>query len=307
MVEHILQTFDLTKRYKLKDAKSVLALNKVNISLKEGEIFGLLGPNGAGKTTLVSILSTLLQPTSGYAEIFGYNILKHPKKIKQKIGLMLGAEITYNRISGLDNLKFFCRLYGIKNYKEKIKDITTQLGIYKWLPQYVEKYSRGMKLRLALSRVLLIEPDIFFLDEPMLGLDPESVKKVIQILINLKKTILLTSHQMHIVEQLCERIAFLNKGVVIKVDTLQNFQKLIRETIYIKVEISPEKKKDLKRELNGVKFVIEFVDEKNGGLIHIKEKKDYPELLKILSNFPILKVQEIDPTLDEIFIELSKS
>ncbi|MFX1258131.1 MAG: ATP-binding cassette domain-containing protein [Promethearchaeota archaeon] len=309
MVESIVETFDLTKIYKMKKAEPILALNNVNISIEKGEIFGLLGPNGAGKTTLVEILTTLLQPTSGYAEVLGFNILKYPNKIKQKIGLMLGDEIIYYRLSGYDNLKFFCRIYGIKNYKEKVRSITTQLGIYNWLDQLVEKYSRGMKLRLALSRVLLIEPEILFLDEPMLGLDPESVKKVVNILLNLKKTktILLTSHQMHIVEQTCDRIAFLNKGIILKVDTQEAFKKLVRETIHIKIEINSKKKKELIKELNDLNFIIEFIDEKNGGIIHIKDKKDYPELLKVLSNYPILKVQEIEPNLDDIFIELSKS
>ncbi|MFX0073745.1 MAG: ATP-binding cassette domain-containing protein, partial [Candidatus Hermodarchaeota archaeon] len=135
----IIETFDLTKEYKLKTGGKILALNKLNISINEGEIFGLLGPNGAGKTTLVSILSTLLQPTSGYAKIYGFDIRKKndAKRIKRKIGLMLGDEMVYYRMTGVDNLKFFARIYRIKNYKEKIKDITSTLGIYDKLGEYV--------------------------------------------------------------------------------------------------------------------------------------------------------------------------
>ena len=162
----VIETFDLTKAYKLKTGGKILALDNINLSINEGEIFGLLGPNGAGKTTLVSILSTLLQPTSGYAEIYGLDISKHgnAKKIKHKIGLMLGAEMIYFRMTGIDNLKFFSRLYRIKNSSQKIKDITTNLGIYNKLGEYVSSYSRGQKLRIALARVLLIEPEILFLD-----------------------------------------------------------------------------------------------------------------------------------------------
>ena len=140
MTQKIIETFDLTKDYKLKNGKSITALNKVNISIKEGEIFGLLGPNGAGKTTLISILTTLLQPTSGYAIIDGYNLIKNPNQAKSRISLMLESDMLYYRITGYDNLKFFCKIYGISNYKEKINNIAKEFGLEKWLNQYVENF-----------------------------------------------------------------------------------------------------------------------------------------------------------------------
>lgn len=304
----VIETFDLTKAYKLKTGGKILALNKVNISINEGEIFGLLGPNGAGKTTLVSILSTLLQPTSGYAEIYGLDISKHgnAKKIKHKIGLMLGAEMVYFRMTGIDNLKFFSRLYRIKNSSQKIKDITTNLGIYNKLGEYVSSYSRGQKLRIALARVLLIEPEILFLDEPLLGLDPKTTRDLISILLKLNKTILLTSHQMHIVEQLCERIAFLNNGKVIKIDTQENYKKLISEFIRISFDIfEKDKKTELEKELNSLNYVKNISKRKDGFLITISDNKYYPDLLTNLGKYPIQRVQEIEPSLDDVFVELS--
>ena len=122
MSEDIIEIKNLTKEYKLRTGGKVLALNNINLTIKKGEIFGLLGPNGAGKTTLVSILSTLLQPTSGTAKIFGLDIKKNPNKIKRKIGLMLGDEIIYYRMTGIDNLKFFARIYRIKDYNEKRRE-----------------------------------------------------------------------------------------------------------------------------------------------------------------------------------------
>jgi len=304
----VIETFDLTKAYKLKTGGKILALDNINISINEGEIFGLLGPNGAGKTTLVSILSTLLQPTSGYAEIYGLDISKHgnAKKIKHKIGLMLGAEMVYFRMTGIDNLKFFSRLYRIKNSSQKIKDITTNLGIYNKLGEYVSSYSRGQKLRIALARVLLIEPEILFLDEPLLGLDPKTTRDLISILLKLNKTILLTSHQMHIVEQLCERIAFLNNGKVIKIDTQENYKKLISEFIRISFDIfEKDKKTELEKELNSLNYVKNISKRKDGFLITISDNKYYPDLLTNLGKYPIQRVQEIEPSLDDVFVELS--
>ena len=195
MDENIIETFDLSKIYHLKGHdKKIVALKDVNIKVKKGEIYGLLGPNGAGKTTLIQILTTLMHPTSGYAIINGFNILKNPLAIKRRIGLMLGEEMIYNRLKGYDNLKFFCKIYNIPNYNERIKSISKEFDLYDWLDQYVEKYSAGMKVKLALCRALLIDPPILFLDEPTLGLDVNTTNYFIEKIKNLNKTIFLTSH-----------------------------------------------------------------------------------------------------------------
>jgi ABC-2 type transport system ATP-binding protein len=308
MTRKIIETFDLTKDYKLKGGGKLRALNRINISIDEGEIFGLLGPNGAGKTTLVSILSTLIQPTSGYATIYGLDLRKNVnvKKIKPKIGLMLGDEMVYFRMTGIDNLKFFTRIYRIKNSSRKIKEITTNLGIYNKLEEYVSTYSRGQKLRLALCRVLLIEPEILFLDEPLLGLDPKTTRELIKIILELNKTILLTSHQMHIVEELCGRIAFLNKGNIIKIDSQENYKKLLSEFIRIRFDIyDMAKKTELKKELKSLNFITKIVNKEDGFIISISDSKHYPVLLTCLGKYPVRKIQEIEPTLDDVFIELS--
>jgi len=308
MNHKIIETFDLTKEYKLKGGGKLHALNKINISINEGEIFGLLGPNGAGKTTLVSILSTLIQPTSGYATIYGLDIRKNVnvKKIKPKIGLMLGDEMVYFRMTGIDNLKFFTRIYRIKDSSRKIKEIATKLGISNKLEEYVSNYSRGQKLRLALCRVLLIEPEILFLDEPLLGLDPKTTRELIKIILGLNKTILLTSHQMFIVEELCERIAFLNKGNIIKIDSQENYIKLLSEFIRIRFDIyDKDEKVDLEKELKSLNYITHISNKKNGFLISISDYKHYPELLTCLGKYPVRKIKEIEPTLDDVFIELS--
>ena len=308
MNNKIIETFDLTKDYKLKGGGKIRALNKINITINEGEIFGLLGPNGAGKTTLVSILSTLIQPTSGYVTIYGLDISKNvnAKKIKSKIGLMLGNEMVYFRMTGIDNLKFFTRIYRIKNSSKKIKEITTNLGIYNKLGEYVSSYSRGQKLRLALCRVLLTEPEILFLDEPLLGLDPKTTRELIKIILGLNKTILLTSHQMHVVEKLCGRIAFLNKGNIIKIDSQENFIKLLSEFIRIRFDIYDKNEKiHLEKELKSLNYITHISNKKDGFLISISDAKYYPELLTCLGKYPVRKIQEIEPTLEDVFVELA--
>ena len=308
MNEKIIETFNLSKEYKLKSGGKISALNNINISINKGEIFGLLGPNGAGKTTLVSILSTLIQPTSGYANIYGFDIRKksNAKRIKRRIGLMLGDEMVYYRMTGFDNLKFFARIYRINNYNKKIKEVTSNLGIHDKLGEYVSNYSRGQKLRLALSRVLLIDADILILDEPLLGLDPKTTRYLVKFLLELNKTILLTSHQMHIVRQLCDRIAFLNQGNIIKIDTQENYLKLLSEFIRISFELPDKtKRNEIEKELRSLNYINNIDNKKNEFIISISDYKFYPDLLTCLGKYPVQKVKEIEPTLDDVFIKLS--
>lgn len=252
---------------------------------------------------MVSILTTLLQPTSGYATLFGHNISKEAWFVKENVGLMLGGEMIYLRLTGYRNLKFFCKLYGIKNYKEKIKELMELFNLSNWLNQYASNYSQGMKLKLALARVLLLEPKILFLDEPMLGLDPNSVKDVIQILKNLNITIFLTSHQMNIVSKLCDRIAFLKEGKILMVDTQENFKKIISEKIKFQIEVST-KRHELINNLNKLDFVSRINDNDDNIIFSINNDNDLPKLLGILKDYPIIHFNELRPTLEDVFIKL---
>ena len=303
--EYAIEVFDLTKIYKMKRKKEFIpALKNINLKIKKGEIFGLLGPNGAGKTTMVSILTTLIQPTSGYATILGHNILKEAWFVKENIGLMLGGEMVYTRLTGYRNLKFFCKLYGIKDYKTKINYLTEILNLKDWMNQYVSAYSKGMVLKLALARVLLIEPKILFLDEPMLGLDPISVKKVISILKNLNITIFLTSHQMDIVSRLCDKIAFLKEGKIIKIDTQDNFKKMITGKVKIQVEVL-KKKENLISCLNRLDFISNINEDMNKIDFLLNDENNFPELLDSLKDYPVIHFNEIKPTLEDAFIKLT--
>jgi len=304
MNRNIIETFDLTKRYKLKGRnKDIFALNNVNISIKEGEVFGLLGPNGAGKTTMIQILTTLLNPTNGYAIIDGYNIIKNPKKAKAKVALMLGSNMLYYRITGYDNLKFFCNIYNVPNYKEKINSMAIEFGLEKWLNQYVENFSSGMKMKLALCRTLLLNRDILILDEPTLGLDVKSISFIVNILKNSNKTIFLTSHDMNVVEKLCDRIAFIDKGYILKIGTKEDIKKLIQSEIKIEIKIVENQEK-LKYELNQQTFINEYINTKEGFIISLKNRKYYRDLLLILGKFNILKVKEIDLSIEEMFLKI---
>jgi len=313
MTYKIVETFNLSKTYYLKKGgylrghkREFKAMDNVNISIKEGEIFGLLGLNGAGKTTLIQILSTLLQPTSGYALVDGFNILKKPIAAKSRIALMLESDMLYYRLTGYSNLKFFCKLYNIPNYKEKINRISKEFGLKKWLDQLVEKYSSGMKMKLSLMRTILLERKITFLDEPTLGLDVKSVAFMINKIKKMNSTIFLTSHNMSVVEKLCDRIAFINKGKIIKIGNKDDIKRFEQSEIKILVEIK-ENKNQLKNELINLDFVndvIENENKKNELIVLLNNREDYQDLLSILVNYKIRKIKEQELSLEDLFLNL---
>ena len=303
---YVIETFNLTKRYKMRGkAEKLTALNNVNLKVKEGEIFGLLGPNGAGKTTLVSILTTLLQPSEGYAKVLGRNVLTERYFIKKNVGLMLGSDMIYYRLTGYRNLKFFCKIYNINDYEKKIKDIVEILGLTSKLNQLVETYSSGMKVKLALARILLIDPKILFLDEPMLGLDPIIVKEIMNVLTNLKKTIFITSHQMNVVESMCSKIAFLKQGNVIKIDTKENFVKFLQKEIKIQIKIGLDKIIELTDELSSLNYVSNIELKKDIVYFNIQDRNCYPKIFGILQKYPIKQIKELETSLEDIFIKLN--
>lgn len=306
---NIIETFDISKIYHLKGRKKkIQALNKVNLSIKEGEKFGLLGPNGAGKTTIVSILTMLTQPSEGYAIIDGYNILKKPNIVKQKIALMFGNEMIYYRITGYANLKFFCKIYEIKNYKEKIEKFTKEFGLKKWIHEYVEKYSTGMKCKLALCRVLLLDPKIIFLDEPTLGLDLLTTNFIINKLRNLDKTVFLTSHNMSVLEKACNKFAFIKDGSIILKGSIEELKDLYQQEVQVVIIV--EKNTQLIKSLEQVKFInnISAIMDKNKNIqeitVVLKNRKNYKDLLSIVKDYNITKIYEKELNIEDLFLKI---
>lgn len=208
----------------------VTALNNINLSIKENCIFGIIGPNGAGKTTLIKLLTNLISPTSGTIKVLGYDISKNSKLISRHINYIYGGERgLYVRLSAYDNLKFFGRLYKIptKVLYERIETLLKFVGLDEMKHKRVELFSKGMKQRLHIARGLLNDPEILFLDEPTIGLDPVGANQLHQLLFDLKKkgkTIIITTHYMNEVEKLCDNIALLKNGQILAINTIKGLK-----------------------------------------------------------------------------------
>jgi len=213
----MIQINQLSKKYKTAEAYSV---HKLDLTIKKGEIFGLLGPNGAGKTTLISMLSSLLKPTSGSFSIDGLNFKEHKKQLKQLIGIVPQEYALYPSLTAYENLYYFGSMYGLRGnaLKENIDEYLEILGLSQFAHKKIANFSGGMKRRVNLMASILHKPKVLFLDEPTVGVDVQSKNAIIAYLKQLNKdgtTILYTSHHLNEAEHFCTRVAIIDLGTIV--------------------------------------------------------------------------------------------
>ncbi len=294
--------------------KEVVAVDGITFDVNRGELFGLLGPNGAGKTTTIKMLTTLLIPTGGTAKILGYDVVDQANAIRARIGFIFGGERgLYWRLSGIDNLRYFASLYHVDPAvtKKRIPQLLELVGLSDRGEEKVEGYSRGMKQRLHIARTLLHDPEILFLDEPTMGLDPVGGREIRQVIRNLqseKKTILLTTHYMFEADALCERVAVIDRGRIVALDTPEALKHVVRDLAVIEIEVFgvPEKILNQIRKLPFVDTVsVEDLDQKQMLLVQsAKGPEAVPPLLASLDSVRVGKVSVREPTLEDAYVRL---
>ena len=291
------ETENLTKKY-----NALLAVDQLNLQIKDGEIFGLLGPNGAGKTTTLSMLATLLKPTTGTARVNGYDIISQPSEVRQSIGIVFQDPSSDDILTGWENLYLHSLMFGVPK-EERKKKIDYVLGLVDLRDRsgdIVKKYSGGMRRRLELARGLLHNPRILFLDEPTLGLDPqtrEHIWEYIEGLVKAEKvTIIITTHYMEEADRLCNRIAIIDHGRVVALDSPSNLKsKMGGEVIKLQTR-SPTL--DQIKELDYVTSV-----KKTDKAVVLTVKNASTHLQEILSKIGQVESVEIrTPTLNDVFL-----
>ena len=203
-----------------RDYNGLRAVDQISFAVEPGEIFGFLGPNGAGKSTTIKMLTGQLRPTAGTASVAGYDILEQREQLQARIGVVFEFQNIYERLSARDNLLFTARLYGVP--KSRVDEVLQMVGLAERANEKAKKYSNGMKQRLLIARALLPSPEVIFLDEPTKGLDPGVARAIRNIVADLAKegvTIFLTTHYMEEADRLCRRVAILEKGKIVALDT----------------------------------------------------------------------------------------
>jgi ABC-2 type transport system ATP-binding protein len=216
---------NLTKRF-----GNVVAVNRLNLSVSKGEIFGFIGPNGAGKTTTLRMMGGVLAPTEGSVVIDGLNMASEPEKVKKRIGFIPDRPFLYEKLTGMEFLRFTADLYEIKDdlFRKKSEEVLKKFLLYDWGDELIESYSHGMKQRLIISAAILHDPKVIVVDEPMVGLDPAGIKMVKGLIRDLAQkgtTLFMSTHTLAMAEDVCDRIGIIHKGVLIAIGTTEELKR----------------------------------------------------------------------------------
>ena len=296
------QTFKLTKRF-----NGLVAVNGVDLEIKKGELFSLLGPNGAGKTTTIRMLCCLLKPTEGTASVLGYDIAKEPFKVKKLIGVSPQDTVLSERLNCWENLALIGKVHGLSSnqVKRRSKELLETMGLMERSKDQVRKFSGGMKRRLSIAMALVSDPQVLFLDEPTLGLDPQARRTVWEYIAALKgkKTILLTTHYMEEADFLSERIGIINEGRVVALGTSQELKTNLLEmrSMVISTEnLTAEVMEDLRNKYSRL--------EKVKGRLKISHKDlDFKEIVDYLHSrgVTVYSAALEQPTLEDVFIQIT--
>lgn len=296
-----------------KTFKKKIAVEDVNFYLEEGESVGLLGPNGAGKSTTISMISTLLPPSEGTVKYNGKDALKHPEELRPILGVVPQEIALYEELSAYENMKFFGKVYGLsgKKLEDKIQEVLSLVGLNERQKDAVNTYSGGMKRRINIAVALMHEPEILIMDEPTVGIDPQSRNYILDMVRKLNRenglTVLYTSHYMEEVEKLCDRVYIMDHGQIIASGTKEELKSILsnEETIQIQVE---QVKKAFSEQLvsqEGVNRVME--DDAGYSLIVSKGEQLLGEIFECArqTETKILGIHVQTPTLEDVFLHLT--
>jgi len=328
MSDSILTVRNLQKKYGDHEV-----VKGISFSVKEGEVFGLLGPNGAGKTQTISMLTGVIEPTAGTAEIGGYDIRKQMNKVKEINGLVPQDLALYPTLSARANLNFFGRIYGLrgKDLKERVEDVLRIVSLTDRADDAVEKYSGGMKRRVNIAAGLVHHPRLFFLDEPTVGVDPQSRNHIFESVQRLNRergmSIVYTSHYMEEVEMLCDRVAIIDNGEIIALDTIPNLIAMLGGgVIHVGVQKVNDELLQNIRQLPGVKQAAiasqlvgplptegEAADAPptpTNPVIKVEAHKSQEALINLLRFFNdcdvhVVSLKVLEPNLENVFLHLT--
>ena len=301
MSEHIIEVENLVKKY-----GDLVAVNDISFNVAPGEIFGFLGPNGAGKTTTINILCTLTKPTSGRASIAGLDVVHKQSQVRQQIGLVFQDPSLDERLSGLQNLRFHALVYGVPGSvrEARIEQLLRMMALWDKRNNKVQTFSGGMKRRLELARGLLHHPGVLFLDEPTLGLDPQTRNRMWEYILELRQqegtTIFLTTHYMDEADK-ADRIAVIDLGKLIAMDTPANLKRVVgRDIISLKTDDNDKAVAEIR-----TRYQVEARHDGDGLCFEVTNGEEFlPVLLREFST-RIVSVSMRRPSLDDVFLKLT--
>jgi ABC-2 type transport system ATP-binding protein len=310
----LVRTYVAKTGFVRRSSKEVEAVRGISFEIAAGELFGLLGPNGAGKTTTIKLLTTLLLPTSGRASVLGFDVATQTREVRRRIGYVFGGERgLYDRLTGLENLKYFADLYRVspRSKAARISELLELVGLTGRKDERVEGYSRGMRQRLHIARGLLHDPPVVFLDEPTIGLDPVGARELRDVIGNLAssgKAVLLTTHYMFEADALCDRIAVIDHGRIVAEGTPDALKRRVAGRSVVEIETfgAAEETIERLRRVAGVASVT--VEQREQTQLLVVQAADGSELvqplLHELEGTRVGRVSTREPTLEDAYVDL---
>ncbi len=308
----MIKTQNISKTFRIgkKGQTELKAVQNLNLEVDKGEAFGFLGPNGAGKTTTVRMLTALIRPSSGQAQIAGYELGKQDTEIRRNVGILTESPGMYERLSAEKNLTIFAKLYDVPDVPQAVNKYLSMLGLWERRYDAVGSFSKGMRQKLAVARALIHEPQIIFLDEPTTGLDPEAAKTVRDFIEELKtqgRTIFMTTHNLDEAERLCDRVGIFRQELL-SLDTPANLRKQLfgRKVVFHLLEVNPIWTEEISK-LDGISHV-EIVENKLVVSMQDPEQSN-PIIIQYLVGVgaQILFVGELRHSLEQIYLEMVKT
>ncbi len=312
--DQLTRTFRSTRGLFRRSSVEVEAVRGISFAVERGELFGLLGPNGAGKTTTIKMLITLLLPTSGSLRVLGYDVVAQARQVRRRVGYVFGGDRgLYERLSALDNLRYFAELYGVppREQRQRIGELLELVGLAGRERERLEGYSRGMRQRLHIARGLLHKPEVLFLDEPSIGLDPvgaRDLRTTVKALVDNGTTVLLTTHYMFEADELCDRIAVIAKGRIVASGTPDDLKGRVSAGSVVEVEVFGLVDGAVPRiqALPGVGTVV--LEERGQAQLLVVQAKPGAEVtqpvLGCLDGARVGRVATREPTLEDAYVEL---
>lgn len=305
-----IETSNITKKF-----GELVAVDHVNIQVKAGEIFGLLGPNGAGKSTIMRMLCTLTRPTEGTAKVAGYDILNEDSMVREHIGLVSEKMIMYDRLTAKENLKLFAKLCNMPNdaIDKKIDELLKFVRMEKWANAQIGTFSTGMKQRINVIRALIHDPNILFLDEPTLGLDPQSTSEIRELIRTINKekktTIVLTTHMMVEADMLCHRIGIIDRGKVVAIDAPLELKKKISTADTVTIDLTlMSMTNEMADSISKLSCVASVVREGDTRMTVRAKGEDALDIIidEIRKHdWKIRSITKLEPTLEDVFLHLT--
>ena len=307
----MIEVKNVTKKY-----GKTIAVDNISFTINDGEIVGLLGPNGAGKSTTMNMLTGFIEQTSGTITIDGYDMLKKPKKAKREIGYMPEGVPLYTELTVKEFVNYMAEIKKVnkKERKEKVEKIIERTGLKDVQRKLIKNLSRGYKQRVSMAGALVGEPKILILDEPTVGLDPKQITEIRNLIKELGKThtVILSSHILSEVSQICNKVIIINKGKIVATDTPEHLENRVtnENSIYVTVEDPDNKMKDIKDKIKEIEKVTLIENEEDGTKKYIIEGKKDIDLRKTIFNefakesITIFEMKKADTTLEDAFMKL---